>query len=459
MSESWKELEGQVVDAKYPLQRYLGGDESHAVFLTSYGEPDARTAAIKLVSEDARGAKRQLQQWRRAEKLSHPHLMRLFTSGRAKVNDMTVLYVVIEYAEENLGEVLTHRSLTAGEAREMLEPALGGLAYVHGEGFVHGHIEPANIYAVDGSLRISSDQLSRTGDYGPSKPGPYDPPELATEGYSTAGDAWSLGVTLVEAMTQQRPSWDPKGTDEPTGSETLPAPFDEIARHCLRRNPRNRATIGAIQDLLRNGTAPASVRRPKEARGTPHKLIYAISGILALILLGIIFGPGLRTHTDGLPITSVQSPVATKPDTKVEPSQTEVKSTEPRSKKSKKEKAKQVAQRVPPPVTPAPSPAKTSPTLDDTVHQVLPDVTSRARRSIHGRVHVAVKVTVDASGNVVNAELASAGPSQYFAQEALQASRRWKFGPAKDGEGARVITLNYQFQANDTKVVQTPAPK
>ena len=471
MSESWKQLEGQIVDGKFPLQRYLGGDEQHAVFMTTYGESEAETAAIKLVSDDGRSAKRQLQSWRRAEKLSHPHLMRLYTSGRARVSDMTVLYVVMEYAEENLGEVLTHRSLTPEEAREMLEPTLTGLAYVHAEGFVHGHLEPSNIHAVDGSLRLSSDQLSRTGDYGPGKPGPYDPPELATEGYSPAGDVWSLGTTLVQAMTQKLPQWDPKGTEEPTGTESLGEPFGEIARQCLRRNPRARCTVAAVQDLLQNPIVAAPVKRAKETRGAPHKLIYALSGLLALILLGIIFGPGLRTHSDGLPVTSVQPQIApgAAAATKVEPAQPEVKASDRRSKKNKKEKTKAVSERVPTaavptarpvPVAPAtqPPPA-TAATSDDSVHQVLPEVTSRARRSIHGRVRVAVKVTVDTAGNVVNAELASPGPSQYFAQEALQASRRWKFPAAKDGNGSRVFTVNYQFLANDTKTVVTPESK
>ena len=493
MSESWKQLEGQVVDAKYHLQKYLAGDQDHAVFLTSYGESEAKPAAIKLVSEDSR-SKRLLQQWRRAEKLSHPHLMQLFTSGRAKVNDMPVLYVVMEYAEENLGEVLTQRALTPEEAPKMLKPALSGLDYVHSEGFIHGHLQPGNIYAVDGSLRISSDELSRAGDYGPSQPGPYDPPELTTEGYSTAGDVWSLGVTLVESMTQQRPVWDPKGIDEPSGTESMPTPFGEIARGCLRRNPRSRLTVGAIEDLLLNRPSravrerPAPVRssttaeRPttvlarqaKESRGVPHKLIYALSGILALILLGIIFGPGLRTHTDGLPVTSTQQPGAPKAvDTQAE-STAAAKPPEAqpvqRGKKNRKEKNKVVAERVPARVNPAleaasqgappaKAPATSTAVSGDVVQQVLPDITTRARRSIHGRVRVAVKVTVDAAGNVVNAELASSGPSQYFAQEALQASRKWKFGAAKDGDGARTFTLNYQFLSNDTKVVPSTSSR
>jgi hypothetical protein len=47
---------------------------------------------------------------------------------------------VMKYAEENLSQILPHWPLTPAEGREMLEPVLDVLVYVHGQGFVHGHI-------------------------------------------------------------------------------------------------------------------------------------------------------------------------------------------------------------------------------------------------------------------------------------------------------------------------------
>src|SRR5579864_2724735 len=164
MAEVWKQFEGEVVDGNLLLQEYLGGGDSQGVFLTAFGEPEPRKAAIKLIREDPHGSKRRLQHWKLAEKLNHPHLMRVFASGRAELRGEGMLYVVMEHAEESLSEVIPHRALTAGEAREMLEPTLGALGYLHSEGFVHGHLKPSNILAVDGRLRISSDRLCRTGD-------------------------------------------------------------------------------------------------------------------------------------------------------------------------------------------------------------------------------------------------------------------------------------------------------
>jgi TonB family protein len=59
----------------------------------------------------------------------------------------------------------------------------------------------------------------------------------------------------------------------------------------------------------------------------------------------------------------------------------------------------------------------------------LPEVSEKARATIQGRVRVAVRAHVDAAGAVSNAEFDSRGPSQYFADAALKAARRWEFTP------------------------------
>src|SRR5882724_8652422 len=145
MTDTCREWEGQVVDNQFCLLRYLASSEYSAVFLTNYGAPKPQNAAIKLVQEDPANAASQLAQWELAAKLSHPNLISLFHFGRCRLNNTGLLYVVMEYADEDLSHVLPHRSLTGTEARETLEAALDALAYLHRKGFVHGHLKPANI--------------------------------------------------------------------------------------------------------------------------------------------------------------------------------------------------------------------------------------------------------------------------------------------------------------------------
>jgi len=46
------------------------------------------------------------------------------------------------------------------------------------------------------------------------------------------------------------------------------------------------------------------------------------------------------------------------------------------------------------------------------LHQVLPDVPESASDTIQGTIRVNVRVNVDSSGNVVEADLTSPGPSR-----------------------------------------------
>src|SRR5258708_40009606 len=80
-------------------------------------------AAIKFTPAGT-AADLQLSLWRRAMQLAHPNLLRIFDSGRCRLSNTDRLYVVMEYAEEDLSQILPQRPLTASEAREMLEPVL-----------------------------------------------------------------------------------------------------------------------------------------------------------------------------------------------------------------------------------------------------------------------------------------------------------------------------------------------
>ena len=78
------------------------------------------------------------------------------------------------------------------------------------------------------------------------------------------------------------------------------------------------------------------------------------------------------------------------------------------------------------------------------VHEQMPDVPRGARETIHGHIKVAVRVIVDASGNVIDALLENPGPSWYFARLAREAARKWKFAPA-DNQDSREWLLRFEF--------------
>ena len=125
-SEQW---EGRTIEDGLTLGRCLGKGADTLVFLTDF---ESRPAAIKILPIEADHADAQLHQWTAAAMLSHPNLLKIFKAGRCQIDDIELLYIVMERADESLSEVLPQRALTVVEARQMLEPTASALAYLHG---------------------------------------------------------------------------------------------------------------------------------------------------------------------------------------------------------------------------------------------------------------------------------------------------------------------------------------
>ena len=263
MTNAWKQQEGQIVDGRYRLVLYLGGSDHSAVFLTELPNTRER-AAIKLIGSDPAETDSHLARLRRAAKLSHPHLARILEIGQAQIGSAHVMYLVTDYAEEDLSLILPDRALSPEEVREMLPLILDTMQYLHSHGFVHARMKPSNIQAVNDQLKLSIDGVCAPHERGSSgeKSSPYDPPELAPTGPSPAGDVWSLGMTIVEVLTQRLPIWEWTGHADPPAPRTLPAPFLEIVRNCLRRDPAMRCSLREISENLE----PQPVQQPESAR-------------------------------------------------------------------------------------------------------------------------------------------------------------------------------------------------
>src|SRR5262249_4525460 len=119
MPQTAQHLLGQLVDGRFPLRRLLGTTQNSAVFLTDLpnerpSEP-APEAVIKLIPEDPDTAEQQLARWKSAALLSHPGLLRILHFGRTDVDGSPCLFIVMELANENLGELLPQRALTTEE--------------------------------------------------------------------------------------------------------------------------------------------------------------------------------------------------------------------------------------------------------------------------------------------------------------------------------------------------------
>jgi TonB family protein len=255
MSDLWKRCEGEFVDKQFPLLQFLANTNHSAVFLTTVVELQPRKAAIKFVSADIPEPDQQLEIWRQTAKLNHPHLLRIFHSGRCRMAGMNLLYIVTELADEVLSQFLIQRALTAEEAQGLLEPLAEVMGYLHGQGLAHGHIKPSNLCAIEDQLKLSSDTIMPKGYSRESHRDldVYDAPENSASPLVTTtlpADIWSLGVTLVETVTKQTPALPFDDAAEIVVAETIPMPLLGIAREALIREPARRWTIAEIAAQL-----------------------------------------------------------------------------------------------------------------------------------------------------------------------------------------------------------------
>ncbi|MGA8073200.1 MAG: TonB family protein [Candidatus Acidiferrales bacterium] len=462
MAEAWKQWQGQTVNGEFLLGEYMGGSQNGAVFQTQFGDRDPKPAAIKLISENSSNAKNRLASWQSASTFSHPNLIKIFQAGHCRIGDAKLLYVVMEYADENLSQILPHRPLTEIEASEMLSPVLGALAYLHAKGLVHSRIKPANIMASGDQLKLSSDGIRRAGD--PiSEPSGYDPPEATS---SSAGDIWSLGMTLVEVLTQRLPAWERHAQADPNVPKTLPAPLLDIARHCLRRDPARRWTLADIAKRLNPPLAAQRAEQSAQQSAAPRNIWYLIAALIVLLAsIGLVSRRLLKesprsdtpipqateniskkSSPEPRPVVSA-APAEKKPEPPVASPGPAEKKSEPPIEKPVANAPPQIA--VPTPPAQAPKVPEPKAASSGVLHQVLPDVPQKSLDTIRGTVRVGIKVSVDPSGKVTDATIDSPGPSTYFANLALDAAQKWKFAPSRSGPSD--WTLRFEFTPDGTQ--------
>jgi TonB family protein len=473
MSEAWRQWEGHVVNESFYLKKCLGGSEASAVFLAEDRGAEPKPVAIKLVAADPATAERRLSRWALSQKLSHPHLLRILQTGRCKLGEKDLIFAVMEYAEENLAEILCERALTPQEAGEMLKPTLDALAYIHSQGFVHGHLKPANILAVHDQLKLSTDGITGAGksDDTQDNLSIYDPPEASRGVKSRASDIWSLGMTLVEVLTRRVPSWSANDQADPVLPDSLSEPFLDIVRGCLRRDPQRRSiAVTTAQFHLGPPKEPVSRDEKRDlpepstmvrSSGRPGSWLWRsafplVLGVVGLAVLVAGFG-----YLHRQPESQLQSPAA-QPEQSPTPPKPDAGKPSPGTGQQQGATGGLRATTAPMASQPASLRSETrmqSPIGESdgsgVVHQVLPEVPQAALDTIQGTIRVGVKVNVDPAGNVAAADLDSPGPSKYFARLSLQAAHSWKFVPSGQS-GGRDFVVYFEFRNDGSKAYARP---
>jgi hypothetical protein len=439
-TEIWTKWESQVVNGIFPLRRFLGRSNHSVVFLTECRARSLGSAAIKIIPADTARAEGQLSRWHLAASLSHPHLIRVLEAGRCKLGGHPFLFVVTEYAEQNLAQILPHRALTVDEVREMLTPALDALAFLHRQNLVQGQLKTPNFLVVNDQLKLASDTIREAGD---------------AAGIDLAGDIRALGATIVEALTQTRPELGARA-DALSLPATLSAELADAVQRCLSPEPGNRPTVSELRNLIDPAPempppAPAAeVADPQVPAGqVPLALQVPVPEVPAR---PASTPPPAATHASAPPAAPHRPAAMPYPRWLVPVAAVGLVLLAVwaggRLLRGHADSARPIAQPIASQQISAPTAAPSSATVQSAgspvLHEEFPAISRSTRESIHGQIKVAVSVTIDRAGNVVAENLVVRGSSKYFARLASEAARKWKFVPA-DNPSPRESLVQFEF--------------
>ncbi|MBK8268328.1 MAG: serine/threonine protein kinase [Planctomycetes bacterium] len=262
----------------YTIQRGVGrGGFGEVYYSLSDG---GKEVALKYLREnpqvELRGATHCLN-------LKSPYLIALHDIKQSAAGEF---FVIMEYVNGvSLRDLMNEapRGLGVQKAAYFAREIAKGLAYLHDRGIVHRDLKPGNIFYEDGYVKI--------GDYGLSKMMAasqhsgqtvsvgtvhYMAPEVGSGNYDRTIDIYALGVILYEMVLGRVPfSGASMGevlmkhlTASPKVDE-LPAPFPNVIRKALAKDPRDRyqtvnemiADLFEVEDLDRSVAAfePASI--------------------------------------------------------------------------------------------------------------------------------------------------------------------------------------------------------
>ncbi|MGQ7295586.1 Stk1 family PASTA domain-containing Ser/Thr kinase [Quadrisphaera sp. KR29] len=267
-------LVGRLIDARYLVHDRIASGGMATVYLatdTRLERPVALKVMHSHLAADASFVARFTREARSAARLSHPGVVSVYDQG---ASDSTV-YLAMEYIPGRTLRDLVAASapLTLGDALDLIEEVLDGLAAAHAAGLVHRDVKPENVLVGDdGRLRVADFGLARaattaTGGATSTLIGTvgYLAPELVLDGASDErADVYAAGVVLYELLTGRAPfaggapaqvAFRHVSQDLPLVSEVrpgLPPGVDELVASATDREPDRRPRdAGVMLDQVR----------------------------------------------------------------------------------------------------------------------------------------------------------------------------------------------------------------
>jgi eukaryotic-like serine/threonine-protein kinase len=174
-----------------------------------------RVEAMKVLLPDLAGrqdlAARFLREIKVLAALNHPNIAALRTALTAG----NQLVMIMEYVEgQSLAERLAHGPIATADALSYVDQVLDALAYAHGRGVVHRDIKPANMMLTAsgvvkltdfGIARSTTDETITVAGTTTGSLSYMAPEQVNGEATDARSDLYSVGISLYEMVTGQRP--------------------------------------------------------------------------------------------------------------------------------------------------------------------------------------------------------------------------------------------------------------
>ncbi|HEY6770592.1 MAG TPA: protein kinase [Candidatus Sulfotelmatobacter sp.] len=288
-----------------------------------------RDVALKLIrpasSENPDHIRRFELEARAAAALNHPNIVSIYDVGF----DQGLHYIVSELLEgQTLRERLSAGPISSRQATDYVLQIVQGLAAAHERGIVHRDLKPENIFLTrEGRIKILDFGVAKLQSIFPNDADTKNVQSMATVTKSGAivgtvaymspeqlrgkqvdhrSDIFSVGAILYEMLTGRRAFAGETEVDTMTAvlreeppemdlaAANIPSAFQEIARHCLEKEPENRFQSArdlafALQTLSGSGEAKAlsaTKRKPVAAWALPWIAAATVFIALGLVLLG-----------------------------------------------------------------------------------------------------------------------------------------------------------------------------
>jgi hypothetical protein len=291
--QSWRELEGLVLDGQVRLDRLLSTEPSTAFSARLVRDPN-QSVLVRFLRERP-GDEQLLARCMEASYLSHPNLVRCFGAGVYETGASRYVYVITEGADAILAHILQDHALTLDEVRDLGRQLAAGLSYLHERNLVCCSLETSTVAKCGTVWKIADySQLRVPGHIYAAETrrllakSPAVPPEAYEGVVSPAWDTWSLATVLTAALDG------PKGEarDGRSRRRDFPEPIGAVISECLSADPKSRCDVSRIAELLsgergRSAQAPepSEPRLPLETRSridaTPRRRrwpVFAVGG-------------------------------------------------------------------------------------------------------------------------------------------------------------------------------------